>query len=165
MSNDLLKKVILVTGSGSGIGRACAILLAQSGAKVVVSDVVEAGGEETVAMIREAGGEATFIKTDISQPDQVQSLINQVQEQYGRLDCAVNNAGVDGRIAPLVEQEPADFDYIIRINLRGTFLCMKYEIAAMLKQGSGSIVNISSIHGLVTSPGMSCYAASMGLSV
>lgn len=160
MSDDLQGKVVLITGGGSGIGRACAIMLAQAGSKVIVSDVLEQGGIETVSMIKAAGGEASFIKTDVTQPDQVESLVNQIMEQYGQLDCAVNNAGIFGKINPLVEQEVADFDRVIAINLKGTFLCMKYEIAAMLKKGSGSIVNVASVQGLVSGAGSAIYSAS-----
>lgn len=160
MADKLKGKVILVTGGGSGIGRASAIMLAQAGGKVTVSDIGEKGGQETVTMIRQAGGEATFIKADVTQPNQVESLVNQIMEQYGQLDCAVNSAGIFGKVAPLVDQEVEDFDLTVGINLKGVFLCMKYEIAAMLKKGSGSIVNIASVQGLVSGAGSSIYSAS-----
>lgn len=157
---ELKDKIVLVTGGGSGIGRACAIVMAQVGGKITVSDIEERGGNETVSMIGESGGDASFTKTDVSRPDQVASLVNQIIERHGKLDCAINNAGIFGRFAPLVEQEAADFDKIIGINLKGVFLCMKYEIAAMLKQNSGSIVNIASVQGLVASAGAAIYCAS-----
>lgn len=160
MFDELQGKVVLVTGGGSGIGRASAIILSQAGAKLIIADAVDQGGKDTVAMVREAGGEAIFIKTDVSQPDQVESLVKQILEKFGQLDCAVNCAGVVGKTVPLNEQEVSEFDRVIGINLKGVFLCMKYEIAAMLKQGSGSIVNIASVLGLVASPGTGVYSAS-----
>jgi NAD(P)-dependent dehydrogenase (short-subunit alcohol dehydrogenase family) len=160
MVSEMEGMVVLVTGGGSGIGRACARVMAQAGATIIVSDFDKHGGKETVSQVRESSGNARFIQTDVSQVDQVASLVSQIVEQYGRLDCAVNNAGIFDRLAPLVEQEPEEFDRIIGINLKGVFLCMKYEIKAMLKNKSGAIVNISSVQGLVASAGAALYCAS-----
>src|SRR4051794_38566394 len=114
-------KVALVSGGGSGIGRACAVMLAQAGASVVVSDIVERGGNETLDAIRALGKEAVFIKTDVTQPAQVEALVGQVLARYGRLDCAVNSAGIFGKISPLNEQDLADFERVMDINLKGVF--------------------------------------------
>ncbi|MES2256984.1 MAG: glucose 1-dehydrogenase [Pseudomonadota bacterium] len=153
-------KVALVTGAGSGIGRACALMLAQAGVRVVVSDLMEEGGAQTLELIRQAGGEAIFVRTEITDAAQVESLVQATVTRYGRLDYAVNSAGIFGKIAPLVEQEADDFERVIGINLKGVFLCMKYQIAAMLGQGGGAIVNIASVQGLVSGPGAALYSAS-----
>lgn len=153
-------KVALVTGAAAGIGRATALMFASEGAKVVVSDIVVPGGEETVAMILAKGGEAVFCAADVSQAADVAALMAQIVTRYGRLDCACNNAGLEGTIAPFAEQTEADFDRTIAVNLKGTFLCMKAEIAQMLAQGGGAIVNLSSIAGLIGFPGLSSYVAS-----
>ena len=154
-------KVSLVTGGSSGIGRASALAFAREGAKVVVSDVDSAGGEETLKMITKSGGEATFVKTDVTKANEIETLIGKVVETYGRLDCALNNAGYEGNpgtyIADYTEE---DWDKVISTNLKGTWLCMKYEIPQMLKQGGGAIVNMSSMFGLVAGPGMPAYVAS-----
>jgi NAD(P)-dependent dehydrogenase (short-subunit alcohol dehydrogenase family) len=158
-------KVSLVTGSGSGIGRATALRLAQSGSRVVVSDVNEDGGRETVDAIEQAGGEAIFVRTDVASAAGVQALIHTTVETYGRLDCAVNNAGVggtsrDGRRYATHEYPDEMWDRILSINLTGLFLCLKHEIAQMLAQGGGgAIVNLASIAGLVGGFG-SAYVAS-----
>ena len=161
MANWFVGKVALVTGAGSGIGRASAQKFAQEGAKVIVADIVAAGGNETVRLIREAGGEATFIKTDVSQAREVEALISGTVETYGRLDCAHNNAGVFGGVAPIADYSEADFDRVISNNLKGLWLCLKYEIIQMLNQGvGGAIVNTSSAAGLVGGPGLTAYIAS-----
>ncbi len=160
MANWFVGKVALVTGAGSGIGRASAQKFAQEGAKVIVADIVEEGGNETVRLIREAGGETTFVKTDVSQAKEVEALISRTVEAYGRLDCAHNNAGIEGSSAPIAELSEADFDRVISINLKGVWLCMKYEIIQMLKQGGGgAIVNTSSVAGLVGFSGITPYTA------
>jgi len=153
-------KSALVTGSGAGIGRATALKFAAEGAKVTVSDLNEAGGQETVALIREAGGEALFVKADVSSPDEVDRLVAAVVKAHGRLDCAVNNAGIEGRIMPFAEQTVENFDAIMAVNARGVFLCLKAEINAMLKTGGGSIVNLASVAGLIGFPGLAPYVAS-----
>lgn len=153
MANWFVGKVALVTGAGSGIGRASAQKFAQEGAQVIVADIVTEGGNETVRVIREAGGEAAFVKTDVSQAKEVEALIRTTVETYGRLDYAHNNAGIEGNAAPIADYSEADFDRVISINLKGVWLCMKYEVIQMLKQGGGgAIVNTSSAAGLVSLP-------------
>lgn len=153
-------KSVLVTGSGAGIGRATALKFAAEGAKVTVSDLNEAGGKETVAQIQAAGGEALFVKADVSKPDEVERLVAAAVKAHGRLDCAVNNAGIEGRIMPLAEQTAENFDAVMAVNARGVFLCLKAEINAMLKTGGGSIVNLASVAGLIGFPGLAPYVAS-----
>ncbi len=153
-------KVALVTGAASGIGRATALKFAEKGAKVVISDMNEEGGQETVKMIQGAGGDATFIKTDVTDADSVENLIKTVEATYGRLDYAHNNAGIMGKFEALHEKKVEAFDKVIAVNLRSVFLCMKYEIPLMLAGGGGAIVNTSSSAGLVGRPGMIDYVAS-----
>jgi NAD(P)-dependent dehydrogenase (short-subunit alcohol dehydrogenase family) len=154
-------KVALVTGGGSGIGRATAQLFAREGATVVVADYVVEGGEETVRLITEAGGKAKFIPADVSRATHVEGMVRQVVETFGRLDCAHNNAGIEGDMVPLVEYPEEDWDRIIDVNLKGVFLGMKYEIAQMLKQGGGgAIVNTASVAGLVGFAGLAGYVSS-----
>jgi NAD(P)-dependent dehydrogenase (short-subunit alcohol dehydrogenase family) len=160
MSGCVAGKVALVTGGGSGIGRASALALAREGAKVVISDIVVAGGEETVRMVKTAGGEATFVQADVSKPADVEALVNKVVEVYGRLDCAFNNAGIEGQLQQTVECSEENWDRTIAINLKGVWLCMKYEIPVMLKQGGGAIVNTASVAGLVGFRGLPAYVAS-----
>jgi NAD(P)-dependent dehydrogenase (short-subunit alcohol dehydrogenase family) len=155
------KKIVLITGAGSGIGRQGAITLAQEGATVIVADINTRGAEETVRMIRAAGGSATAIAVDTSRADQVKAMIEKIVAEYGRLDCAVNNAGVEAKVGVTVEDtEEADFDRVMGINAKGTWLCMKYEIQQMRKQGKGVIVNTASALGLIGCGGFSSYVAS-----
>ena len=160
MPNLVKDKVALVTGGGSGIGRASALTFAREGAKVVVSDVVVEAGEETVQLIKNADGEAVFIKADVAQASAVEALIAKTVEAYGRLDCAHNNAGIEGNSAKVADYDEADWDRVIAINLTGVWLCMKYEIPQMLQQGSGAIVNTSSVAGLLGFRTGSAYVAS-----
>jgi NAD(P)-dependent dehydrogenase (short-subunit alcohol dehydrogenase family) len=153
-------KVALVTGAGAGIGRAAALKFAEEGAKVVVSDVNVAGGNETVALAKAKGADATFVMADVAKATDVEALVAKAVNIYGGLDCACNNAGIEGRIVPLIEQSGDDFDRVMSVNARGTFLCLKYEIAHMLKKRSGAIVNLASVAGLVGFPGLSPYVAS-----
>jgi len=159
MAGRLDGKVALITGSGSGIGRATAQIFAREGAKVVVADIVVAGGEETVRLINAAGGEAIFVKTDVSHPADVEAMVKQAVDTYGRLDCAFNNAGIEGVIQPTVEYGEAHWDRVLAINLKGVWLCMKYELQQMLKQSGGAIVNTASVAGLVGLPSFSAYVA------
>jgi NAD(P)-dependent dehydrogenase (short-subunit alcohol dehydrogenase family) len=141
--------VALVTGAGSGIGRATAERLAERGAKVVVSDIDEDGGNATVEAIQGAGGAAVFVRANVGEPEECEALAKAAVEEYGRLDVAVNNAGIAGQSAPTGEYGVEDWRRVIDINLSGQFYCMRYEIPAMLESGGGSIVNIASILGAV----------------
>jgi NAD(P)-dependent dehydrogenase (short-subunit alcohol dehydrogenase family) len=159
MAGQVAGKVVLVTGGGSGIGRATALAFAREGAKVVVADVVVNGGEETVRMIKAASGEATFVKADVSKATEVEAMVKKAVETYGRLDCAFNNAGIEGAMAPTTDCTEENWDRVIAIDLKGVWLCMKYEIPQMLKQGGGAIVNTASVAGLVGFQGMPAYVA------
>ncbi len=160
MAGTLEGKVALVTGGGSGIGRASAMTFAREGARVVVADVAVEGGEETVRIIQDAGGEGIFVRADVSKAGEVEALINSAVETYSRLDCAHNNAGIEQVPVRIHEYPEEVWDRLISINLKGVWLCMKYEIAQMLKQGGGAIVNTSSVAGLVGFRGISAYVAS-----
>lgn len=161
MKGMFADKTALVTGAGSGIGRACAQAFAREGANVVVADYDAAGGEETASIIRKAGGTAAFYKADVSKEAEVEALLQFTLDTYGRLDCAHNNAGVDQRPpAPLSSVTEQEWDRVISINLKGVFVCMKHEIIAMQKQGSGAIVNTSSMRGLTSARNMAVYSAS-----
>jgi len=153
-------KVALITGAGSGIGRATALAFAKEGAKVVVADIVVAGGEETVRMIKGAGGEAIFVKTDVTRAAEVEALVKKTVETYGRLDCAFNNAGIEGEMAPTADCTEENWDRVVNIDLKGVWLCMKYEIPQMLQQRGGAIVNTASVAGLVGFQGIPAYVAS-----
>ena len=142
-------KVVLVTGGNSGIGQATALAFAKEGAKVMMAARRVAEGKETVAMIKETGGEANFVQTDVTKATEVEALIAACVTNYGGLDYAVNNAGIEGTpFTPAAEYEEKIWDKVIDINLKGVWLCMKYEIPEMLKLGQGAIVNISSVAGL-----------------
>ena len=153
-------KVSLVTGAGSGIGRAISLAFANEGSRVVVADIDVAMGEETAQAITEVGTEAIFLQADVGKEEQVKAMVNRAVATYGRLDCACNNAGVAGTMARLADCTEEDWDRTMRINLKSVWLCMKYEILQMLKQGYGAIVNTSSAAGLVGLQGWSPYVAS-----
>ena len=144
-------KVALVTGGGSGIGRATALLFAKHGAKVVIGDV-DPAGEETAEMIRQEGGEALFVSTDVREASAVQNLVAAAVQTYGGLHCAFNNAGMVPGNALLAEMDEMVFDRVLAVDLKGIFLCMKYEIQHMLKGSGGAIVNNASIAGLIADP-------------
>ncbi len=153
-------KVVLITGGGGGIGRASALAFARAGAKVAVTDRDVAAGEETTAQVKALGAEALFIAADVMQAAQVQAMVAQVVTHFGRLDCAFNNAGIEEEHMRLADCEEATFDRIMGVNVKGVWLCMKYQIAQMLAQGGGAIVNTASVAGLVGAPKMSAYSAS-----
>lgn len=160
MAGLVTGKVALVTGAGSGIGRASALTFAREGAKVVVADVAVEGGEETVRLIQQGGGEALFCKVDVSRAAEVEALIAKAVKTYGRLDCAYNNAGIEGSAATTTDYAEEEWERVIAINLKGVWLCMKYEIPYLLKQGGGAIVNTASAAGLVGFRGGAAYVAS-----
>ena len=158
--SDFQGKVALVTGGTSGIGRATAIAFAKEGAKVVVAGRRAAEGEETVRQIRGKGGEALFVPTDVSQEAQVKNLVGRTLEQFGRLDFAFNNAGIEQTPTPLLEQKMETYNQVMDINVKGVWLSMRHEIPAMLKTGGGSIVNTSSALGVIAFAAMEIYVAS-----
>lgn len=165
MTEKLDGKVALVTGGGSGIGRASALAFARQGARVVISDINVDGGQATVDAIESAGGQATFVRVDVSQTSDVEAMIKKTIEVYGQLDCAFNNAGVEGAVGVSISDYPEDnWDQVIDINLKGVWLCMKYELSHMLRQGGGSIVNTASVAGLVGGTfGAAYYASKHGV--
>lgn len=160
MDLGLKDKIALVTGGNSGIGRAIAQALAYEGAKVVIGARNITKGEDVVSQIQAAGGECTFVRTDVSRATDVDRLVQETIDRYGRLDCAVNNAGIEDVQKGFLEWSEEEFDQTIAINLKGIWLSMRYEIPHMLAQGAGSIVNISSVAGLVGFPKLGPYVAS-----
>lgn len=161
MANTLAGKVALVTGGSTGIGKASSLAFAREGSQVIVSDVNAEGGEETARLVRDSGGKAIFVKADVSVAAEVETLIKKAVAIYGQLDFAFNNAGIAGAIGVSTHEYPDEsWERVMGINLKGVWLCMKYEIPQMLKQGGGAIVNTASIWGLVGAPGASAYVAS-----
>jgi NAD(P)-dependent dehydrogenase (short-subunit alcohol dehydrogenase family) len=153
-------KVVLVTGAAAGIGRAAALAFGRAGASVVVADTSVDGGHATAAMIVEAGGKALFVQANVMRAAEVEALVDKAVAYYGRLDCAFNNAGIEEENQLLAEGEEAQFDRIMGVNVKGVWMCMKYELRQMVKQGGGVIVNNSSVAGLVGSPSRAIYTAS-----
>lgn len=153
-------KVVLITGAGSGIGKVTAHAFAKEGGIVVVSDINATNGEAVVADIKSAGGQATFIKTNVAKYEEVKSLVAAIVEQFGRLDIAINNAGIGGLPARTVDQTVESWEQVMAVNASGVFYCMKEEIKQMLLQGSGAIVNTASIAGLRGLPSSLPYVAS-----
>lgn len=155
----LNNKIALVTGASSGIGRAVALAYAREGAKVVVSDMNSDGGHETVAMVRNQGGDAIFVAADVGKPADSQALVERTVAHFGRLDVACNNAGIGGPSAPIADYPLDGWARVININLSGVFYGMQQQIAAMLKTGGGSIVNMASVLGAVGFATNSAYTA------
>lgn len=158
METTFKNQVALVTGGSFGIGRATAIAFAKKGAKVVIADWIE--NEETMDLIENLGGEAIFVKCDVSKASDVKALIEKTIATFGRLDFAYNNAGIEGTSAPTQDCSEENWDKTIGVNLKGIWLCMKYEIPEMLKNGKGAIVNCSSVAGLIGYSGLPAYVAS-----
>ncbi|CAM4062105.1 SDR family oxidoreductase [Flavobacterium sinopsychrotolerans] len=158
METTFKNKVALVTGGASGIGRATALAFAKKGAKVAVVDWKE--NDEMVDLIKELGSEAIFIKCNVSKTDDVKAMVAQTIAAFGRLDYAFNNAGIEGASAPTQDCSEENWDKTIGVNLKGVWLCMKYEIPEILKQGKGAIVNCASVAGLVGFAGLPAYVAS-----
>jgi NAD(P)-dependent dehydrogenase (short-subunit alcohol dehydrogenase family) len=152
-------KVAFVTGAGSGIGRATALAFAREGASVVVSDISEQNVRETARMIEELGGRALAVACDVTRSEDVKAALDETIETFGRLDVAFNNAGAENEVKPMADVTEEEWDRIVAINLRGVFLCMKYEVPLMLRQGGGAIVNTSSGAGVKGFPGGAAYVA------
>jgi NAD(P)-dependent dehydrogenase (short-subunit alcohol dehydrogenase family) len=161
MVGKLDGKVAIVTGGSSGIGRATAVAFAKEGAKVVVAARRNSEGEETVRLAKEAGGEALFVQTDVTKAVDIEALVNKTLETYSRLDCAFNNAG-SGKANPLTQMSESDWDFDLAVNLKAVWLCMKYEIPAMLRSGAGAIVNMASQGAIIGVPNFSSYCAAKG---
>jgi NAD(P)-dependent dehydrogenase (short-subunit alcohol dehydrogenase family) len=155
----LENKVAIITGAGSGIGKAISLLYANEGAKIVVSDISEKGGNETVSEIKAKGGEAIFVKADTSKVDDNRNVVDQAVKQFGGLHLAVNNAGIGGPLSPTGEYPIDGWDKVIAINLSGVFYGLRYQIPAILESGGGSIVNVASILGKVGAKGSPAYVA------
>src|SRR5215218_3268940 len=148
-------KVSLITGAGSGMGRAGSVLFAHEGAAhVYVADLNVAGGEETVELVRQAGGEATFVHVDVTDEDAVREMVERIASTHERLDCAWNNAGITDVARRFTDFDKASFERMLDVNLTSVFLCLKYEILQMERQGGGAIVNTSSASGVVATPGL-----------
>jgi NAD(P)-dependent dehydrogenase (short-subunit alcohol dehydrogenase family) len=155
-----VNKVALVTGGSSGLGKAAALAFADAGYGVVVADVAVDGAEDTVERIRAQGKEAFFVETDVSKPHEVEALIEATMATYGRLDCAFNNAGIEGVMAETADCTEDNWDRTLAVNLKSVWLCMKHEIPRMLERGGGAIVNCASIAGLVGFSNLPAYTAS-----
>lgn len=160
MSKEFVDKSVIVTGAAGGIGRASAIAFSRKGAGVVVADLNLEGCEETVSLIAGEGGTAVAIKTDVSKSKDVQAMVDKAVSEYGGLNFAHNNAGIEGALGFVADYDEAEWDRVLSVNLRSSFLCMKYEIPKMLEAGGGAIVNTASIAGLVAVMAMPAYVAS-----
>lgn len=155
----LNKKIAVITGSGSGIGRASAILFAKEGAKVVVADINDAGGEETVKKIESAGGEALFIHTDVSKSSDVENMMKTTVEKFGKIDILFNNAGTPQRTMPFETLEESLWDKLFETNVKSIYLTMKYAIPLMKEAGKGIVINLASMAGVRPRPGSAAYAS------
>ncbi|WP_050615185.1 SDR family NAD(P)-dependent oxidoreductase [Bacillus testis] len=160
MAGLMVGKAGLVTGAGSGIGRASAIAFAREGAQVMVSDINEESGVATVKMIEDAGGTAAFFPCNVAKEEEMAALIQAAADSFGKLDFAHNNAGIGSMTAPIAETETDDWDKCIQINLYGTYYALKHQVREMLKNGGGAIVNTASTAGLQGMPNLAAYSAS-----
>jgi NAD(P)-dependent dehydrogenase (short-subunit alcohol dehydrogenase family) len=160
MELDFTGKVALVTGAGNGIGRATALAFGKSGAKVVVVDRDQAGGEATAGILRQQGGEARFVLADVTKSAEVQNYVKTVLDAHGAIDCFFNNAGIEGKWAHTAEHDEDAFDQVIAVNVKGVFLGLRHVLPVMLQQRRGAVVNTASVAGLVATPGMPAYVAS-----
>jgi NAD(P)-dependent dehydrogenase (short-subunit alcohol dehydrogenase family) len=160
MAGILDGKIALITGAGSGIGRATSKIFAREGAKLLLADIVEEAGNETLKAVRDAGASAIFIRVDVANASQVEAMVAKAMETYGRIDCAFNNAGIEGAAALTHKCTEENWHRVLSINLTGVWLCMKAEIAQMLQQGGGgAIVNTSSLAGIAGTQGGPAYVA------
>lgn len=153
-------KVALVTGAGGGIGRATALAFAREGARLVVSDLPGTGGDGTARLITDAGGTAVHVACDVTRPEEVEALVAAAADAFGRLDCAHNNAGVEGAYGRTADCEEENFDRTCAVNLKGVFLCMRAEIAHMAANGGGAVVNTASVAGVEGAKNLPAYVAS-----
>jgi NAD(P)-dependent dehydrogenase (short-subunit alcohol dehydrogenase family) len=153
-------KSVVITGAGSGIGRATALAFAEAGARLVIADVDDVLGQETAALAREHGARAEFVHVDVTRSADCATMVARALEAHGRLDVAFNNAGIALPNAPIAEISEADWQRVVSINLTGVFLCMKHEIPAMKRGGGGAIINTASVGGLIGTAGVTAYCAS-----
>ncbi len=153
-------KIALVTGGGNGIGQAACLTFAREGAKVMVVDIDAVAAEKTVSAIQAAGGEAQSFQADVSQSKQVQAYVEHTMSTFGRIDAFFNNAGIEGKVSPLAEYDEDNWDLVMSINLKGTFLGLRYVLPVMIAQKKGTIVNTASVAGTVGAPNMAAYSAS-----
>lgn len=160
MTTSFAEKSVLITGGAAGIGRATAAAFARREARLVIADVDEERGRTTAEELKEIGGEASFLRVDVSNAADVRRMVEHSVSLYGRLDCAINNAGIEGDQAPTADCSEENWHRVLAVNLTGVWLCMKHEIPQMLKQGGGVIVNMSSVAGSVGFPGLPAYVAS-----
>ena len=159
MSRRFQDKSVIVTGAGSGIGRAAALAFAAEGANVTVADIDDQHGRATVAQLRELGAQAEFVRVDVSHAADCAAMVKHAVDRYGRLDVAFNNAGINIGVVPIADVEDAQWERIVAINLTGVFLCMKHEIPAMKRSGGGTIVNTASVGGVIGTAGVTAYCA------
>ncbi len=162
MEMRLANKVAIITGGGSGIGRAMGILFAEEGAKVVVADITDSAGEETIRLIKADGGDAIFVHTDVSKAAEVERLMKTTVETFGKLDILCNNAGVPQKPIPVEATSEAEWDHIYSVNVKGVFLGTKYALLEMKRNGGGSIINTASIGGIRVRPNLAAYSSSKG---